>query len=80
MLFGVPADADDDVLYFRPLLFLSALFILWRTVSRDWLEPSESELLDELLSELEVSSHPAAGPGVDSASTMCCGVDSYINA
>jgi hypothetical protein len=44
-------------------------------------ELSESELSDELESELdEESSQPAAGPGVDSASTMCCGVDSYMYA
>ena len=77
-MFPALADSDEEVLGFRPLPPLKTLFTLSRTVSRDWLELSDSELLVELLSELEVSSHAAARPGVDSASTMCCGVDSYM--
>ena len=50
------------------------------TVSRERLESSESESDDELESELEESSQAAAGPGVDSSSMMCCGVDSYMYA
>ena len=46
-------------------------------VLREWSESDESESLEELLSELEESSQLAAGPGVDSSSIMCWGVDSY---
>lgn len=46
-------------------------------VSRECSESDESELLDELLSELDESSQLATGPGVASSSMMCCGVDSY---
>lgn len=50
------------------------------TVSRERLESSESESDDELESELEDSSQAAAGPGDDSSSMICCGVDSYMYA
>lgn len=47
-------------------------------VSREWSESDVSESLDELLSELDVSSQLATGPGVASSSIMCCGVDKYM--
>lgn len=49
-------------------------------VSRECPEVSESDDDEELSSELDESSQPAAGPGVDSSSIMCCGVDSYMYA
>jgi hypothetical protein len=45
-------------------------------VPREWSESDESLSLDEELSELDESSQLAAGPGVDSSSMMCWGVDS----
>lgn len=72
---AVSAESVDD-LRLRPPR--STFFILRRIVSLDRLEESESEPEDELSSELDESSQAAAGPGIDSASTMCCGVDSYM--
>ena len=63
--------STDVTLDLRRRLPLRTFLTLRRIVSRDLPESSESELDDELSLELDESSQAAAGPGVDSASTMC---------
>jgi hypothetical protein len=63
--------ASAEVMLFFLRLERRTFFIFFLTVSRDLLESSESELEDELESELDESSQLATGPGVASASTIC---------
>ena len=72
------SESTEAMLDFRRRPARRTLRILLRTVSRLRLEPSESDDDDELESESDESSQLAAGPGWDSASTMCWGVDSYM--
>jgi len=72
--------STETTLDFRRRLPRITRFILLETVSRECSESEESESLEELLSELDESSQLATGPGVDSSSMMCCGVDSYMYA